>query len=102
METFGVIETQVVTKADFGVSAILICFQIDLLIFYCPPQPFDEQVVVVAPLSIHADFDPMLLKETGEGLAGELGTLVGVEYVRFPLPEGFFKGFDTEVGIQGI
>jgi hypothetical protein len=32
--TLGVIESEVVTKTDPGISAILICFQIHLLILY--------------------------------------------------------------------
>ena len=57
-----------------------------------------EQVVIIASLTIHADPDSVLLQETGEGLPGELGTMVGVEDIRFALLERLLKCFDTETG----
>jgi hypothetical protein len=66
--TLGVIETEVVTDPDPGISSILICFQIHLLVFYCSPQPFYEQVIAIPPLSIHADPASVLPQETSEGL----------------------------------
>jgi len=116
--TLGVVETEVVTKADSGISAILICFQMHFLIFYCPPQPLDEQVVIIASLPVHADSDAVLLQEPGEGLAGEglagelsspgeglageLSSLVCVEDIRSTLPECFFQRLDTEAGVQCV
>jgi hypothetical protein len=44
----------------------------------------------------------MLLQETGEGLASELRSLVGVAYLRHSLLESFFQGFDAEVGLQSV
>ena len=70
MGTLGVIETEVATKTDSGISSILICFQIYLLIFHCPPQSLYEEIIVVPPFPIHANPDPVLLKEPGEGLIG--------------------------------
>ncbi len=35
--------------------------------------------------AVHADPDGLLLEQTGEGLTGELGPLVGVEYPRSPI-----------------
>ncbi len=80
MEALSVIETEVVTDPDPGISSILICFQIYFLIFHCPPQPLYEQIVAIPPFSIHADTDSVLLQEPGE-----LGTLAGVEDVRLTL-----------------
>ncbi len=60
--TFGVIEAEVVTKANPGFSAILIGLQIYLLIFHRRPEPLDEQVVIVAPFPIHADSDTVLFR----------------------------------------
>ena len=72
VRALGVVEAEVVTETDPGFSAILICFQIYLLIFHCPPQPLDEQVVVIAPFSIHADSDSVLLQEPCEAFTGLL------------------------------
>ena len=92
MGALGVIETEVVTKTDSGIPAVLICFQIHLLVLYCPPQPLYEQVVIVASLPIHTDFHSMLLQETGKRLAGELSALVGVEDIRLALLESLLQG----------
>jgi len=56
-----------------------------------PPQPLNEQVVVVAPFSIHADLDSVPLEEPGESLAGEVAALVGVEDLRPSLPDRLFS-----------
>jgi len=44
----------------------------------------------------------MLFQESGKGFTGELGALVSVEDIRSALPKRFFKGLDTETGVQGI
>jgi len=100
--TLGVVEAEVITETDPGISAILICFQIHLLIFYCPPQPLDEQVVIIASFPIHADFHSVLLQQPGEGFTGKLGALVGVEYLGFALPERLFQSLDAEAGVQCV
>jgi hypothetical protein len=49
--------------------------QIDPFVLHSPPQALDEDVAVAAPasiLSIHANFDPMILQHLGELVAGEL------------------------------
>ncbi len=102
MRALGVVEAEVVTETYSGFSAILICFQIDLLLLNCPPQPLDEQVAVIASFPIHADPDSVLLQETGEGLAGELGALVGVEDIWSTFLECLFQCLNTEAGVQGI
>jgi hypothetical protein len=35
--------------------------------------------VVAAPASIHADLDPFITQDLGELVAGELGSLIGIE-----------------------
>ena len=44
------------------------------------PQPFDEDGVSPGRLSVHADCDAVVGERAGEGLAGELRALVGVDY----------------------
>ena len=100
--TFSVVELEVVTETDPGFSAVLICFQIYLLIFHCSPQPLDEQVVIVASFPIHTDFHSMLLQETDKRLAGELSALVGVEDIWLALLESLLQGLYTEAGVQGV
>ena len=102
MGTLRIIEVEIATEAVSGISAILICFQIDFFVFNCPPQSFDEQVIIITSLPIHADSDSMFFQETGEGLAGELGTLIGVKDIRSAFPQRFFHRLDAETSIQSI
>ena len=44
----------------------------------------------------------MLLKESSEGLAGDLTALVSVEYLWLALAQGFFKSIHTEVCLQSV
>ena len=81
MGALGVVEVEIVPEADSGFPAILVRLEIDLFVLHRPPQPFNEQVIVVAPFAVHADPDAVLLQRVGEYLAGELGALVGVEYL---------------------
>ncbi len=96
------IEAEVIVEADPGISAILIRFNIHLLIFHCPPQPLYEEIIVVLPFPIHANPDPVLLKGPGEGLTGELVSLVRVEYLGLAFPERFLQSLGTEAGIQCV
>src|ERR1700729_28034 len=45
--------------------------EVDLLVLHRSPEPLDEHVVAPGALAVHADGDPVLLKDTGERLAGE-------------------------------
>ena len=61
--------------------------QVDLFVFDRPPQPFDEDVVPPRASAVHADSDPRLPQHAGEGVAGELRTLVAVEDLRLTVPD---------------
>ena len=56
--------------------------EVDALVFDAAPEPFHEDVVVVAVLAVHADPDAMLFENTCEGFTGELDTLIGIEDFR--------------------
>src|ERR1035437_2464127 len=56
--------------------------QIDLLVFDAAPQPFDEHIVPPSPFAVHADGDAVPGEHAGEGRAGKLRALVGVEDLR--------------------
>src|SRR5579863_7036609 len=64
--------------------------KIDLLVFDRAPEPLDEHVVPPRTLAVHADLDAVFEQQAGEVLAGELGTLVGVENLRCPVPDKRF------------
>ena len=56
--------------------------EVDALVFDAAPEPFHEDVVMVAALSVHADPDAMIFENACEGITGELDTLIGVEDLR--------------------
>ena len=64
------------------VVSILEGCEVDALIFDAAPEPFHEDVVMVAALSVHADPDAMIFENACEGITGELDTLIGVEDLR--------------------
>src|SRR5215468_3055764 len=75
--------------SGFGLVAIRITLEIDVLVFERAPQPLDEHVVHPAPATVHRDPDAGGGQRAGEGGAGELAALVGIEAGRSaprPLP----------------
>ena len=55
----AVVELEVVAEPFPGLGAVLICLEVDLLVFDAAPKPFDECVVHPAP-TIHADGDAVV------------------------------------------
>jgi hypothetical protein len=45
-------------------------------VLHSPPQALDEDVVMAAPASVHADRDSMIRQHLGELIAGELRALI--------------------------
>src|SRR5271168_4703076 len=69
--------TQIIPVEELGKAALLFdavggWAQVDPFMFHGPPQALDEDVVVAAPASIHADLDPVISQHRGERVAGEL------------------------------
>ena len=68
-----------------------------------PPQPLDEDVILAAAPAVHADGHVVLLEYLGEGRAGELSALVGIEdFRRILAAQGLVERFDTKGGLQRI
>ncbi|MBC7404951.1 MAG: hypothetical protein H7252_04615 [Cytophaga sp.] len=57
-------------------------FQMNFIVFQAAPKPLGKNIILCAAKSIGADFDAFLEQYTVENVAGNLGTLVGVEYLR--------------------
>jgi len=58
------------------VVSILEGGEVDTLVLDASPEPFHEDVVMVAALAVHADPDTVFLKNACKGFTGELGTLI--------------------------
>jgi len=85
-----------------GLADRLVGVQVHLFVLDRPPEAFHENIVTPAALAIHADGDPFFLEMSGEGFAGELRTLVGIEDFRLAIPaQSLIKRVQTERHIHG-
>lgn len=84
-----------------GFKGRSILVSVNFVLFQAPPKPFGEHVVDPPSFSVHTDPDFVASQYSGEFLARELRTLVGVEYFRFSKEkDGFFEAFGTELSIE--
>src|SRR3954451_20829987 len=81
-----IIPVEELAKAALLFDAVGRWAQVDPFVLHGPPQALDEDVVVAAPASVHADLDPMIPQHLGELLAGELRPLIGIEDVGLAEP----------------
>src|SRR5260370_9753048 len=96
MRTPQIIPVEELGKAALLFDAVGRWAQVDPFMLHGPPQALDEDVVVAAPASIHADFDPVIPQHVGELLAGELRALIGIEDAGLAEPgEGLVQRFDA-------
>src|SRR5208282_3407794 len=80
----------------------VVSVQIDLLVFDRSPDALDEDVVAPRALAIHADGDSVCDKHAGEGGAGELTSLIGVENLRCAVfGQRFLQRLDAELRLHG-
>src|SRR5438046_8536826 len=74
---------QIVPVEELGKAALLFDAvgrgaQVDPFVLHGPPQALDEDVVVAAPASIHADLDPVIPQHLAKLVAGELRALISI------------------------
>ena len=85
------------------VVSVLERSKVDALVFDASPEPFHEDVVVVAAFAVHADPDTVILENACKGFTGELGTLIGVEDFRRSVAlYGRLQGINAEVRVHGV
>ena len=71
-----VVEGQISPNPLSGLSPILVCLQVHLLVLDAAPQPFHEDVVHAPAPAVHAHLNALRQQHAGEGLAGELGGIL--------------------------
>src|SRR5947208_14433507 len=79
MRTSQIIPVEELAKAALLFNAVGRWAQVDPFVLHGPPQALDEDVVVAAPASIHADLDSVILQHVGELVTGELRALISIE-----------------------
>src|SRR5256885_8298643 len=72
MRTPQIIPVEELAKAALLFDAVGRWAQVDPFVLHRPPQALDEDVVMAAPASVHADRDPVIRQHLGELIAGEL------------------------------
>ena len=102
MNPFRVVEPEVGAQTLKGIFSVAVILQVDLFIFYRPPQPLDKDIVHGPPTAVHADPDAPLLQDAGPVFARELRSLIGVEDLRAADPERFLQGFDAEPHVERV
>ena len=77
--------------------------QIDSLVFEGAPQPLDEDVVHAPAPAVHRDMDTGRPQAAGEGEAGELAALIGIEDLRLAVAgQRLLERLDAKAGVQGV
>ena len=86
----------------FGLPAVGVLAEVDLLVLHRPPEPLDEDVVERSATSIHGHGHPALDQSAREGIRRELCSLVGVEDLGRCLAQGSIQRLDAEVPCQRV
>ena len=93
-----VVEVQILSDGGAGFGHVGVGLQVDLLVFDALPDALDKNVVAPGSFAIHADPDAVGDQQAGEGRAGELAALIGIEDLRLAIAgHGLLDGFDAEV-----
>src|SRR3712207_4789164 len=98
MQSAAIVEGQVPAHRGASLADRVVGSEVDLLVLDRPPQPLDEDVVAPGALAVHADGSTGLVQHAGEGVAGELRALSGVEDLGPTMAgNGFLQRLDAEI-----
>ena len=96
MRARGIIKGEVGGDACLRLLERGVFLEIDLFILHAAPEPFGEDVIVIAALAVHADACAGRGKHGSKSLGRELAALVAVEDVRRTAQKRRFQGFDAK------
>jgi hypothetical protein len=93
VRTPGVVKLEPRGDADVRLAAVSIALQVDVLVFEGAPKQLDEHVIHPSAAAVHRDAHTGGRQRGGEGGAGKLAALIGIEA---PLSKergaSFYKG----------
>ena len=96
-------EAEVGLKPLSEISNTVVGVQVNMLVLYRSPEPFNEDVVHPSSFAVHTNFNVVGLQDAGELLAGELTPLVGVKDLGpAVLGNGLFKRLGAKVCGHGV
>ena len=103
VEAFLIVKAKPLPKTVPQLGSIVKGPEVKVMVFESPPQPFDEDIILDASATVHADSDVIGFEDLGKGLAGELGALVSFKDLWATVPfNGLLKSFDTEIRPHGV
>jgi len=103
VRSLDVVNSDPVSDQAPGREAVGDLVQVDRLVLERAPQPLDKDIVHEPAPIIHRDVDAGLLQSPGEGKAGELAALVGVEDLRHAMPgQSLVERVRTEARVQRV
>ena len=102
MWLFVVVEPKVSIQAGNEIHDSLVILDVNVLVFECSPESFNQDVVKDAATAVHADLDPGIFEPAGERFAGKLAALISVEDLWLSMRQSLLKRFQTELGIQSV
>jgi len=85
MESLAVVESEIPTNRCPGFTDRTVGAQVGLLVLDRAPKVLDHDIVAPRAPAIHTDGDLIALQHAGEGLAGELTALIGIEDLRLAI-----------------
>jgi hypothetical protein len=95
-----IVEGHPETDAGPGLAAVGVGHQMHFFVLDRAPQAFDEDVVHETAASVHRNRDSGSFELAGEGGAGELRALVGVENLRLSVAlQGLLQRVEAETRI---
>ncbi len=81
MKSNSVVKVHISLDSSAELRQGLVLLDQKVFVLQGPPEPFHFGVVMASAASIHADLDSILLEYVRELLAGELASLIRVEYL---------------------
>ncbi len=101
--SIGIVVADPPTDPCSCLTAGLEGIEVDAFVFQRSPQPLDEDVVHPAATAVHRDADVGIVQGVGEGKAGELRALIGVEDLGLAdAGNRLLQCCDAEVGIHRV
>lgn len=79
MQALLIVPLKILVQSVSQIRSSFDCVEIDVLVLYAPPKPFNEDVVVAASASIHADFHSCFFEHFRKIRTSELAALVRIE-----------------------
>ena len=78
MFSLVVVEQKVLCETVIRLMSIPILIEVHLLVFNCPPEPLDENIIKSSSSAIHADLDLMTFQYVQVLFICELTSLISI------------------------